>query len=787
MRLIFPITFLCVIVLAMCESNESVEAVEEEVSATSTPSSDPYTVRLLTFEYEFESHTELSERDGKNVGNKKMNVKAKYGFDILHHDPAGHILTRYRLLECLTGWCDYDIPDLYVDVIQGGNNLQGVYVGEDKPATWNILLAAATSIVTPALSGEGDVQTAVTPYGICVSKFGRPADKRFTRHTYDCNIRGERNHSLIPLTTQSYEQKVEYLQNTKVDADIVEVTSVETLKLAADIHAKWSMEAKTTTKLTMLNRTQLILEPYCQDQESGAECVKRRFKAKLLGTNWADILKNLDTIRPQHAEPTFTTSVRKYREHLFPMGDSHTCEKHSSMFGGLVQSAAHATLQELETVIKDPENDIVLPALADVLAATGTNVAHKVAKTTLAAESPELLEKYVVALAQTTRITDWLLEDLQKWLESDTLTADLRPAVAFTLASLLKRHCSTSASYENACDTGKDEAVNKFVAHVTQCEEADEPCILSALITLRNVGTAVVLPFAEKFICTKSNVSANGNIVAEAVRLVATVSPKHYEAELISNLLRVFRNTCPLEVDSTAQSAAAEALLFAVNTHQSVATYLLRSLEQTPSKSNYELLAYFYALVDELRATDESFKDKWTHLRSFKVFRNNYNQRAIPAFSTVFRGNMAKLPKLQSSFGVKVQFVKNLFKRSLFDLTMTTGKRKTNSLLTLALNTNGLESLVGVKDASDLPSVPNDDKPYVDPSAGMQLAFFGSAQKPVSFFEGQGELMSAVWGASGQSIKAYEGNAVLRQYKGTIPLLSGLSLSLDLLGRIISF
>lgn len=56
----------------------------------------------------------------------------------------------------------------------------------------------------------------------------------------------------------------------------------------------------------------------------------------------------------------FGTLVRKYREHLFPMGDSHTCDKHSSMFAGLVNSALRATAEELEAVVRDPENDIVL-------------------------------------------------------------------------------------------------------------------------------------------------------------------------------------------------------------------------------------------------------------------------------------------------------------------------------------------------------------------------------------------------------------------------------------------
>jgi hypothetical protein len=88
---------LVLVALVLCESNETVE---EEISPTTTETPETpetYKVRLLSFEYEFESHTELSERNGLNVGNKKMDVKAKYGFDILHHDEAGKILGRYHV------------------------------------------------------------------------------------------------------------------------------------------------------------------------------------------------------------------------------------------------------------------------------------------------------------------------------------------------------------------------------------------------------------------------------------------------------------------------------------------------------------------------------------------------------------------------------------------------------------------------------------------------------------------------------------------------------------------
>ena len=56
----------------------------------------------------------------------------------------------------------------------------------------------------------------VTPYGSCLSKFSRPENKVFVRRFDNCNIQGAKNHSLLPLTNQKYEQSVTYRQNVKV-------------------------------------------------------------------------------------------------------------------------------------------------------------------------------------------------------------------------------------------------------------------------------------------------------------------------------------------------------------------------------------------------------------------------------------------------------------------------------------------------------------------------------------------------------------------------------------------
>lgn len=64
------------------------------------------------------------------------------------------------------------MPDVYVNFIQGGNNLEGLYVTTTTTTTtlneknwkvnWNVLFAIVYTIMTPAKIGAGDEQNVVS-------------------------------------------------------------------------------------------------------------------------------------------------------------------------------------------------------------------------------------------------------------------------------------------------------------------------------------------------------------------------------------------------------------------------------------------------------------------------------------------------------------------------------------------------------------------------------------------------------------------------------------------------
>jgi hypothetical protein len=73
---------------------------------------------------------------------------------------------------------------------------------------------------------------------------------------------------------------------------------------------------------------------------------------------------------------------------------------------------------------------------------------------------------------------------------------------------------------------------------------------------------------------------------------------------------------------------------------------------------------------------------------------------------------------------------------------------------------------------------PANDEP-ITPTAGMRLALFDNEQNPVTFFTGEGELMSAVWAASGDQMTAFGSTFLVNDLRNSLPLLNGYTLNID--------
>ncbi|VDO33519.1 unnamed protein product [Haemonchus placei] len=624
--------------------------------------------RLIKVDYSFESESVLYDVVDNKVKTPSTYVAGNFTFESLHHDIEGGMLGRYRLTVCKTGNCG-NVPDVYVSFVQGGNNIQEKGIKRafsDSRSQWNFIYAIINTIYTPAENGEGDDQNVDTVYGKCQVQFGRPEDKRFRRKINNCKVKGDVNFTRIDgIQPVHYEQDVSYLQNTKIDADIVVIDAIELLRFGAPLHNKWGFTLESRTHVEITNRTMNYVARHCNSQtQTAAVCASEKFGAVSVGRK----------LYEHH--PTGSGSfqladlVAKYRSHLYDMGDSHTCEEHSKMFAEIVQEGRLASEQDWKAVLMHPENEHVL---GNVLGALGNSQSLKIAREVLLVEGPDFLDDYLFGAAHTTSNDEKWHKQLMYWLKSVKEEDETYWKVANTLATVLRKRCDRTPSTRNSCHLGKERVDPTHTGHSDSTSE--HPDIVA------HVGLQFgSFEIARGFLCTPTH---SAPVQMAALQLIKAASPTLYDSKLANVLIKLFRNVCPQPTSTGESQLAVDILVRCLPEQQHVATMLLRT--ETLNPDDHEKWQYFYKAVESSGHRDELKDEVWRQMRKFKVFRPNYAHRALKADSHAHWHEITDIDGYRLHSTSEVEFDSGVFRRSEFDIGLKHGKVDENTTTELPL------------------------------------------------------------------------------------------------------
>ncbi|VDM63526.1 unnamed protein product [Angiostrongylus costaricensis] len=562
-------------------------------------------IRLIAVDYAFESETVLYDNIENKGKTPSTRLAGNFSFDTLHHDLHGGMLARFRLTSCKTRNCG-NVPDLYVSFVQGGNNIQEVLYDP----TWNFLYAIINAIYTPAENGKGDKQVVDTVYGRCQTYFSRPEDRRFRRQIRDCEIKGD-------------------LQNTKVDADIIVIDAVELLTFRTPFDNKWGFALESKIHVEITNRTMDYVERHCSsEKQTCAACAREKFGAVTVGEKlYEKVLLAIETYN------------KLLLLHLYEMGDTHTCEKHSELFSNIVQESRYANEQDWKAVIMEPNNDPV-HVLGNVLGALGNSLSLKVAREVLFVEDPNFIDDYLFGAAHSTSYDEKWHKQLMYWLGDMKNNEVLYWKIANTVATVLRRRCEQSSSTRNSCRHGKVKVMNFCIAFILSLERA------------------------RGFLCSNHSSS----LQMAALQLIKAASSSLYDSRLSKVLIKIFRNVCPQPTSTGESQLAVDILVKSVPDQQHVGTILLRS--ETTNPDDHEKWQYFYRAVRSSRQQDELKEEFWRKLRNFKVFRPNYAHRALVANSGSEWREIAEHAGYKLYSVASTEFRGDVFKRSEFDLRM---------------------------------------------------------------------------------------------------------------------
>ncbi|KAE9556366.1 hypothetical protein FO519_000406 [Halicephalobus sp. NKZ332] len=361
----------------------------------SHPPPDPHKARLVVYDYDIETTTVVHNPLQPEESGVNISTRAKYVFEILNHDENGCILGRYQVSECIYGPCE-NIPDMYFYIVQGGQNLLGVYYkshegSENEKPNWGLTMALVYGIASPAKGGEGDEQIVVDIVFI-------EADEQF-------------------IVQNPFQQEA-----------------------AIRVHSHVSAE--------MMNRTRRYMNRYCPKGMLGSVCAQEIFGAKYLGKNWIEINKKLSEFSP--SQITLKKFVAEETTKLEKCLKSEECP---GLFKVLTDVLRQSDPEAVLKVIQEEKSDVVLDFLLDGIAAVGPieiwqRIIHHFQS------KKHAVSRFVQNLAFTTISPTVALKELKNWKLNEEV--DLYNTIGY----LTNRRCLSTSSHLNACINKKDSFFN---------------------------------------------------------------------------------------------------------------------------------------------------------------------------------------------------------------------------------------------------------------------------------------------------------------------------------------
>uniref|UniRef100_A0A183H7Z7 Vitellogenin domain-containing protein n=1 Tax=Onchocerca flexuosa TaxID=387005 RepID=A0A183H7Z7_9BILA len=424
-------------------------------------------------------------------------------------------------------------------------------------------------------------------------------------------------------------------------------------------------------------------------------------------------------------------------------------DKKADVLASLVNSILFATDQDLLDAVREFRNTPIMPVFVDAIGLAGTKKSYTVGKNAFTTEAPEFLERFLQALAQTTKIDTVIINDLKAWMKSIN-DEYYEKYIAFTAANLYRRYCESTRNRKYECENGKNEDVNEFMEYIiTRCKDSN--CQINAMQIFENLPLLRLLPYAGQFLCSTDN---DTNLVQkEALRFLQLFDGKHFDWKTIIKLLRIFHNTCPLRQTVADQILAIEILLNILPNIELVGTYLLRQESEELFPTEQEKWAYFYSGIAQRRQTSPDFNLYWTKMRSFRVFQPNYAHRSLKTTSETAAINIAELSGNNNiTVWVKTASDKGILLWNDFSILFTSKKQLSFPIMQIFVEMKGLKSYL-----LDSESYDNDeDMDSENPLAVAQIGFLNNRDVPMTIFDGYSELINVVWNADGQPMHLYD-------------------------------
>ncbi|XP_053109855.1 microsomal triglyceride transfer protein large subunit isoform X2 [Hemicordylus capensis] len=428
-------------------------------------------------------------------------------------------------------------------------------------------------------------------------------------------------------------------------------------------------------------------------------------------------------------------------------------------FLSFIQNLRKATKEDILQILRTESRVEVLPQLVDAVTSAQTSASLEAMLAFLDFKNQSgsvLQERFLYACGFASHPNELLLRSLINTYKSQIGNSEIRETVVIITGALIRKLCDKGGCKLPAVL----EAKKLILGGLKRAEKAND--VKTYLLALNNALLPEAIPELLKYA-----ESGEGPVSNAALTALKRYEHSFITSEVRKAMNRIYHQNRRVHEKSVRTTAAA--IILNSNPSYMEVKNLLLSIGELPLEMN----KYMLSLVQDIlhfqmpasKVIREALKD---------IFIHNYDRFSKMGSSSAFSGYIMRTPDVSSTYSLDILYSgSGILRKSNLDI-FVFSKYATFHGNQVVIEAQGLESLIAAS--------ADEGEENLESFAGLSAILLDVQLRPVTFFQGYGDLMSKVFSATGEPMNVVKGLILLMDYSQVIQLQSGLTCSTEFQG-----
>ncbi|XP_074907581.1 microsomal triglyceride transfer protein large subunit [Buteo buteo] len=514
-------------------------------------------------------------------------------------------------------------------------------------------------------------------------------------------------------------------------------------------------------------------------RKTGAKIVsKQRLELKsvqagpglIAGKQVASVIKTLDSsyvavslvADPVKSEckkcPSLSEHWQSIREHMYP--EKLSKAEAARSFLSFIQNIRKATKEEILQIIRS-ENKELLPQVVDAVTSAQTSASLEAILEFLDfkdASTSTLQERFLYACGFASHPSEMFLKSLTAKFKGDIANEEIRETLVIVMGALIRKLCEKEGCKLPAVV----EAKRLILSRLEKAKKDDN--VRMYLLALKNALLPEAIPLLLKY--AESEEGPISNLAATALQ---RYDPSFLTKEVKETMNRIYHQNRKVH-EKTVRTTAAAIILNSNPSYMEVKNILL-SIGELPLEMNKYMLSMIQDILHFEMPSSKTVRQVLKDMRA-----HNYDRFSKMGSSSAYSGYITRGPDVSSTYSLDILYSgSGILRRSNMNIHIFNRNAELHASQ-VVIEAQGLESIIA--------ATPDEGEENLDSFAGMSAILFDVQLRPVTFFQGYGDLMSKMLSATGDPINVVKGLILLTDYSQEIQLQSGPRASAEFLGGL---